>query len=225
MVSIRPETASDHDKVLTLVHDAFWNMYMPGCDEHLVVHKMHTSPDTIPEMTMVAVDDTQTILGYIGGTRATIGTATEVATLGPLAVSRSCHSKGVGTSLVKTFVDKAKSMGFPCVCVQGYPSYYERFGTVNAQTLGVHLPDKSQPFGFQIIPLAKDIPKGAYVESDVFGGLTPEAIEALESEKSFPFKEKKEGTKSQQMFAMIYPLAYNDKMPPEFDPKACNNTG
>lgn len=227
-ITIRQETAADHDAVLVMVRDAFWNMYQPGCDEHFLVHQMNSHKDTIPELILVAVDknDNKTILGYVGGTRATIGGDTEVVTLAPLAVSRTCHNKGVGSRLVEAFVEKAKSLGYPCVCIQGYPSYYERFGTANAQEFGIHLPDKTQPYGFQIIPLVapSGMPKGAYVESKVFQNVPSKKIIAFEAEKSFPFKEKKEGTRSQEMFAMIYPLSYGDEVPPEFDSKACNDT-
>ena len=232
IVTTRQETAADHEAVLEMVRDAFWNMYGPGCDEHYLVHNMHSHKDTIPELCLVAVDDNNKILGFIGGTRASVvgrDAATEVVTLAPLAVSRACHSKGVGSMLVEAFVDKCKTKKCPCIVILGYPSYYDRFGAVNAHTFGIHMPNKSQPLGLQVIPLVDNsseqaLPSGAYVESTVFQGLEPEAIEAFEKEKSLPYKEKKEGTKSQKMFAMIIKLAYDDEVPPEFDPKACNDT-
>jgi putative acetyltransferase len=236
-VTIREETASDYDAVVVMVRDAFWNMYTKGCDEHYLVHRMHSHADLIPELCLVAVheddDDTTTILGYVGATRSMIGN-TECVTLAPLAVSRSCHGKGIGTRLVEAVVEKCKSSSststsYPCIAIQGYPSYYARFGFENAQRFGIHMPDKSQPLGLQILPIVSDavsqVPRGAYVESSVFHEeIDPMAIEAFEAEKAFPYKEKKEGTKSQQMFAMIISLAHDDEIPQEFDPKACNDT-
>jgi predicted N-acetyltransferase YhbS len=242
-VTIREETPADYDAVMVMVREAFWNLYAKGCDEHYLVHRMHSHADRIPELTLVAVqqregddddnDTPTTILGYIGATRSMIGN-TECVTIAPLAVSRSCQGNGIGARLVEAVVAKCKSsssvttVSFPCIALQGYPSYYARLGFENAQKFGVHMPDKSQPLGLQILPISSShvVPRGAYVESSLFHEeIDPEVIEAFEAENKalFPYKETKEGTRSQKMFAMIIPLAHDDELPPEFDPKACND--
>jgi predicted N-acetyltransferase YhbS len=232
-VTIRQVSEADYPRVLVMVRDAFWNLYGEGCDEHYLTQKMRSHADFLPELALVAVpvdDDKATILGYIAGSRCLIGT-TECVTLAPLAVSRSCHGKGIGASLVEAFVAKCKtsSAAYPCIVLQGYPSYYSRFGFENAQKFGVHMPDKSQPLGLQMLPIVADassqeVPRGDYVASTVFHELDAKAIEAFEAEHAFPYMEKKSGTKSQRMFEIMIALAHDDVVPPEFDPKACTDS-
>lgn len=41
---IRKECAGDHRQVEELTREAFWNLYVPGCDEHCLVHEMRRHP-------------------------------------------------------------------------------------------------------------------------------------------------------------------------------------
>jgi putative acetyltransferase len=52
---IRNETGSDHRTVEALTREAFWNLYVQGCDEHYLVHKMRSHSDFIPELDFVAI--------------------------------------------------------------------------------------------------------------------------------------------------------------------------
>ena len=51
---IRKETPADWAAVDFVTREAFWNVYAPGCDEHLIVHDLHGSKDSIEELTYVA---------------------------------------------------------------------------------------------------------------------------------------------------------------------------
>ena len=61
---IRNETKADHRAVEELTRRAFYNLYVPGCVEHYLVHTMREHPDFIPEPDLVAKEDGQ-ILGSI----------------------------------------------------------------------------------------------------------------------------------------------------------------
>ena len=37
---IRNELEEDYDDVENLTREAFWNVYHPGCNEHLVIHNL-----------------------------------------------------------------------------------------------------------------------------------------------------------------------------------------
>ena len=37
-IELRPEEEKDHKTVENLTREAFWNHYVPGCDEHLLAH-------------------------------------------------------------------------------------------------------------------------------------------------------------------------------------------
>ena len=70
-VVIRLEQPSDYRTVEELTRDAFWDVYKPGCDEHLVAHRLRTHPDFIPELDFVALGGDE-IVGNIMYSRAAI---------------------------------------------------------------------------------------------------------------------------------------------------------
>ena len=64
MITIRREARQDRQTVEELTRRAFYNLYLPGCVEHYLVHTMREHPDFIPELDLVAEDEGQ-ILGSI----------------------------------------------------------------------------------------------------------------------------------------------------------------
>lgn len=97
---MRPQ---DHDECVQLLRDAFWNVYRPGCHEHLLWHlasKGH--PDLVAELTLVAERDAH-IIGCVMTTVAQVvdqrGGVTPVLQLGPLGVLPSEQGSGVGSRL------------------------------------------------------------------------------------------------------------------------------
>lgn len=42
MIKIRNEEEKDYRKVEEITRKAFWNLYVPGCDEHYLVHIMRS---------------------------------------------------------------------------------------------------------------------------------------------------------------------------------------
>lgn len=53
MLKIRKETEADYQRVEEITRKAFYNMYMPGCVEHYLVHIMRSHRDFIPELDFV----------------------------------------------------------------------------------------------------------------------------------------------------------------------------
>jgi predicted N-acetyltransferase YhbS len=39
-IKIRLENEKDHKEVENLTREAFWDLHQPGCDEHLLAHKL-----------------------------------------------------------------------------------------------------------------------------------------------------------------------------------------
>ena len=64
MITIRREARQDRQTVEDLTRRAFYNLYLPGCVEHYLVHTMREHPDFIPELDLVAEEDGQ-IVGSI----------------------------------------------------------------------------------------------------------------------------------------------------------------
>ena len=58
---IRKETPHDYRAVETMTRNAFYNIYVPGCIEHYLVHTMRSHEDFIPELDFVLELDGQVI--------------------------------------------------------------------------------------------------------------------------------------------------------------------
>ncbi len=52
-VSIRLEEEKDFKSVEYMTREAFWDLYKPGCDEHLVVHKIRKVPAFVKELDFI----------------------------------------------------------------------------------------------------------------------------------------------------------------------------
>jgi len=44
-IKLRPEEERDYRLVEELTREAFWNVYVPGCDQHLLIHNMRTAKE------------------------------------------------------------------------------------------------------------------------------------------------------------------------------------
>ena len=69
MLKIRNETEADYKTVEELTRKAFYNMYVPGCVEHYLVHIMRNHEDFIRELDFVLELDGQ-VIGNIMYTKA-----------------------------------------------------------------------------------------------------------------------------------------------------------
>ena len=49
-VLIRNEREEDTRAVEEVTREAFWNLYVPGCSEHYIVHTLRQHKDFIPEL-------------------------------------------------------------------------------------------------------------------------------------------------------------------------------
>ena len=55
-IEIRKETPQDYFETEAMTKRSFYNVYGPGCDEHLLVHKLRTHKDYLTTKKMLAVD-------------------------------------------------------------------------------------------------------------------------------------------------------------------------
>ena len=56
-IIIRKETKEDYYNTEHMVLRAFWNLHGPGCNEHLLVHKLREAKEYLPELSRVAEVD------------------------------------------------------------------------------------------------------------------------------------------------------------------------
>ena len=54
---IRLETEKDYREVEEMARDAFWNLSVPGCSEHLFMHDLRKHEAFIPKLDYVAEKD------------------------------------------------------------------------------------------------------------------------------------------------------------------------
>jgi len=128
--SIRTEEDKDHLQVENLTREAFWNLYKPGCDEHLLVHNLRKSPAFVAELCLVACEG-EKIVGNIVYSKAKVigeGGEFEVLCMGPLSVLPELQKRGTGSLLMRHSIDKARELGYTALIIFGDPGYYRRFG-------------------------------------------------------------------------------------------------
>ena len=102
-IIIRKETIEDYHKTEQMVMRAFWNIHVPGCNEHLLVHKLRESKDYLPKLSRVAELDGE-IVGVIMYSKAKVvdgETEHEVLTFGPLCVEPTLHNLHIGSQLLE----------------------------------------------------------------------------------------------------------------------------
>jgi putative acetyltransferase len=160
---IRNERKNEFRTVEELTREAFWNVHVPGCNEHFCLHNMRGSADFIPELDFVAELEGK-IVGNIVYTHARIindaGKTFKVICFGPISVLPAFQNKGIGGSLIKYSLDKARSMGFTAVCIYGDPRYYGRFGFRCAERYDIKTSDGK----FAVALMALELVPGALLE-------------------------------------------------------------
>ncbi len=138
-IIIRRERKEDYKNTELMTMRAFWNIHGPGCNEHLLVHKLRKSDAYLHEISRVAEIDGK-IVGVIMYSKAYVydgDTGHEVITFGPLAVEPLAQSYGIGGMLLKETMRLAKEAGYPGICIFGEPEYYPRYGFVDAAKYGI----------------------------------------------------------------------------------------
>ena len=176
-----------------LTREAFWNVYRPGCAEHLILHNLRKTKSCIPELDLVAVSGGK-IIGHIISTKARVvgeaGIEHEVLCVGPLSVLPELQKKGIGAKLMKSSIAIARRLGYSGMILFGNPDYYHRFGFRNAKEFGITTKDGQNFEPFMAIELNANAlvhVQGRFFEDDAFE-FDPETLTAFE--KLFPYKEK-----------------------------------
>ncbi len=191
--AIRLEAPTDFRETEFITREAFWDVYKPGCDEHLLLHKLRRVPAFVPELDFVAVHENRIIGNIIYSRVKVVGenaVAHEVLCMGPLTVAPAHQGRGVGGALMRHSSARAREMGFNAILIFGNPGYYHRFGFENAQKYRITTSEGANLDPFMALELREHGLRGVegkYHEDPVF---KIDAAELEEFEKQFPFKEK-----------------------------------
>ncbi len=192
-ISIRPENENDFKIVENLIREAFWDLYKPGCVEHLIVHNMRESSDFVKGLDYVACDG-NLIVGNIIYSKAKVindkNEEFEVLCMGPLGVLPSYQKKGIGSLLMNYSIEKARQSGYKAIIIFGDSEYYKRFGFINNSEYDIQTSSGENFDAFMALELYNGSLRqvsGKFFASDSFE-TTEEELEIFE--KEFPHKEK-----------------------------------
>jgi len=208
-MNIRLETKDDYTQVEELVREAFWNLYVPGCDEHYLVHTMREHPDFIPELDFVAVSENK-VVGNIMYTKSYVVDETnhriETITFGPVSVLPAFQRQGIGSALICHSREVALEKGYKAIIIQGHPHNYCKHGFKSSKDYNIGNAEGKFPYGLLVLELEKGIFEGrcwTYYSSDVYN-IDVNAVD--EYDKLFVHK-KKEYKTTQEEF-LIASRAY-----------------
>lgn len=157
---IRNETEKDYDKVEEITRQAFYNLYVPGCYEHYLVHVMRTHADFIPELALVAELDGR-VIGSILYTKAWLMDATgskkEILTFGPVCIVPGYQRQGYGKRLMEYSFRQAVALGYEAIVIFGDPANYVSRGFKSCKKFNVSLGDGTYPAAMMV----KELKTGA----------------------------------------------------------------
>lgn len=193
MLTIRNETPRDYRAVEELTRRAFYNLYIPGCVEHYLVHVMRDHPDFLPELDFVLELDGE-IIGSILYTRATLtdeaGEVKEVLTFGPVCVAPEHQRRGYGKRLLEHSFAKAAALGYDAVVIFGSPANYVGRGFVSCKKHNVCAEGGRFPAAMmvkELVPGALDGRRWIYRDSPV---MAVDEAEAARYDDTLPPMEK-----------------------------------
>jgi putative acetyltransferase len=201
---------NEYRAVEELTREAFWNLYVPGCSEHYVLHNLRKSRDFIPDLDFVAEKKGQ-IVGNIVYSRGIVkdhqGAEQAVLCFGPVSVLPEFQKQGIGSALISHTIKLARALDYPAVLIYGDPRYYSRFGFRCAEKYYIKTADDK----FAIALLALELKEGAlnnmlgrFVESAAF---EVDANKFAEYDAKFPHKAEAE-TDTQREFKLLANLRY-----------------
>lgn len=173
MLKIRNEKETDFKAVEDLTRKAFYNLYVPGCGEHYLVHIMRGHEDFIPELDFVAELDGQ-VIGNIMYTKARLadeaGEEKEILTFGPVSVAPGYQRMGYGKALMEYSFGQAAQLGYDAIVIFGSPANYVSRGFKCCKKYNVCTEDGKYPAAMmvkELVPNALDGRKWFYRDSPV----------------------------------------------------------
>lgn len=154
--NIRLETGDDYLEVEKVTREAFWNLYMPGCDEHYLSHILRDHRDFIKELDYVAEVEGKIVASIMYSKSFLIGDddeKVEIVSFGPLCVLPEYQRKGIGSELIERTRQKVMDMGIPAIVIYGDPHNYCKHGFKNGIDYRVSDMNGEYPLGLLVLEL------------------------------------------------------------------------
>lgn len=202
---IRNEKPEDYRIVEEMIKEAFWNLSVPGCNEHYFAHQVRKSEDFIPELDFV-LEENGKIIGHIIYVKAKLvaddGTEKEILSFGPFTIHPDYQRRGYGRKLLYRSFEVAEKMGYDTIAIWGNPENYACYGFKNCKRYNVYIEEDVYPVALMVKLLNENALSDKcwkYVESTAHE-LDENGFEEFDS--SFPQMEK--GYKYTQELFYIY---------------------
>ena len=162
-VLIRNERPEDYQCVEALTRSAFYNLYIPGCVEHYLVHIMRQHRDFVPELDFVLERDGQ-VIGNIMYTKARLvdeaGTEKEILTFGPVCIHPEYQRLGYGKRLMEYSFQQAVALGYDVIVIFGNPGNYVSRGFKSCKKYNICLEGDMFPAAMMVKELKPGVLDG-----------------------------------------------------------------
>lgn len=172
-IVIRNEKREDYETVERITREAFYNLYVPGCVEHYLVHIMRGHEDFIPELDFV-LELNGEVIGNVMYTKAKLvdenGEHKEILTFGPVCIKKEHQRKGYGKMLIEHSIEKAEELGYDTVVIFGSPANYVSCGFKSCRKYGVSIEGGKYPAAMMVRGLSEKVLDGhtwTYYDSPV----------------------------------------------------------
>jgi predicted N-acetyltransferase YhbS len=134
MVTIREEKFADVAARETLLDQAYGAVRFTKTSERLREGRLPADG-----LSLVAVERGR-VVGTVRLWNVAAGPGRSAVLLGPLAVHPSERNRGIGTTLMRRAIARARMAGYGAILLVGDAGYYSRFGFTAAATAGLWMP-------------------------------------------------------------------------------------
>ena len=200
-IELRLEQEKDKRIVEEVTREAFWNLHVPGCDEHFLVHNMREAKEFIRELDFVAIHNEKIVGNIVYVQSKVIDRNKEhiVLTFGPVSVLPEYQKKGIGAKLINHTIQLAKQMDYKSIIIYGVPDYYKKYGFIASKVFNITDRDGKFPAALLVLELYQNAMEGIHGIFDEGQVYRIDAKESEEFDKGFVKKEKLK-TQSQEKF-------------------------
>jgi len=191
-IELRLEEEKDYFIVENITREAFWNLHIPGCDEHLLIHNLRKTNEFIKELDFVAINNYK-IIGNIVYVKAKIinnDMEYTVLTFGPISVLPEYQNNRIGNKLINHTIKLSKEMGYKGIIIYGDPEYYKRFGFKESKQYKITNKEKKYPAALLVLELYPNALNGIEGIFDEGKAYEVDTNEIEEFDKKFIKKEK-----------------------------------
>lgn len=158
-ITIRRTTEADYRATELITREAFWNLHVPGCLEHYLLHTMRSHEDYIKELDYVALVNDE-IVGNIIYTKSFVTSdgnqVIETLSFGPISVKPEYQRTGIGSLLISKTKELVHEMDMPAIVIFGHPCNYVKHGFVSSKHFQIGMPGNKYPVSLLVYMIKQE---------------------------------------------------------------------